>query len=801
MTHLNLTTLGMFQVTLDGDAVIGFKSNKIRALLVYLAIEAARPHSRDVLADLLWPNKSNPVALTSLRNALSNLRRILSSPSLSAEGQLSPFLAITHETVQFNLASNYCLDAATFGQHVMRAKSLMTSGKKPRVDPPDQQEIINCLHAAVGMYSGSFLNGFSVDSAPFEEWVLIKREEYHRLCMEAHQLLANHYETIGEIEQAQISVRHLLDMEPWQEEAHQQMMRILCERNQRSAALAQYQACRRVLRTELGVEPSPETTALYESICLGQTAVAPAETIRPSIRPHTRLNFPPNCFSTPAANVRRPLVARQHELARLHDLLNDALLGQGKMIFVIGDAGSGKTALLSEFRRHALEAESDLICAGSACRALRGIGDPYAPFREILQTLGGDFETDWAGEAPSPEHIRRLWSFLPTVMETLVTTGPDLIGGLIPAEALAMRIDALAPWSSASSVSSVWFSRLAELARRASSEKAPSSSQQMLFCEQVVSVLQALARHQPLLLTVDNLQWADNCTISLLLHLSLHLVGQRILVLGAYRPADIASIHEDDRHPLEFLVYELRRNFGDPEIDLDSADGRLFVDSWLDTESYRLGPAFRQELYDHTKGHPLFTIEFVKAFVERQSLARSEVGASVERPGTDWETLPSRVEATIAERIDRLPSEWQALLSIASVEGEIFTAEVLAQLSGMTHSQILWRLSDQLSKHHRMVYAQGLHRIHPSRQCQEVRLSRYRFAHVLFQKYLYNHLDETVRVCLHEGVANVLEALYGDQALEIAGQLAWHFERAGIASKAAEYQLLARRQSGIDLPV
>jgi DNA-binding SARP family transcriptional activator len=748
MSHLSLTTLGMFQVTLDGDAIVDFKSNKVRALLVYLAIEAARPHSRDVLADLLWPNKSNPVALSSLRNALSNLRHVLPSASLFAEGQLSPFLEVTHGTVQFNLASDTCVDAVTFAQHVMHAKSVITSGRESRVDPSNQQEIIDCLHAAVDMYSGSFLNSFSVDSAPFEEWVLIKREEYHRLCMEAHQLLANHYETIGEFEHAQISVRHLLNMEPWQEEAHQQMMRILCQRNQRSAAMAQYRACRRVLKTELGVEPGPETTTLYESICLGQTAVAPAETLRPVIKPHTLLYSPPHYLSPPALDVRRPLLARQHEMARLHDLLNDALLGQGRMTFVVGDAGSGKTALLSEFRRHALEAKPDLICAGSACRALWGIGDPYAPFREILQTLGGDFEIEWTGEAPSPEHIRRLWSFLPTVMETLVTTGPDLIGGLMPAEALALRVDALAPWSSASSVSSVWRSRLAERARLASSEKASSSSQQMLYCEQVVSVLQALACHQPLLLTMDNLQWADNCTVSLLLHLGRNLVGQRILVLGAYRPSDIASVHEGDRHPLEFLVHELRRNFGDSEIDLNLADGRLFVDSLLEMTPNRLGPTFRQELYDHTRGHPLFTIEFVKAFMECRSHVRDEAGVSTEEPEIDWETLPSRVEATIAERIDRLPSEWQALLSIASVEGEIFTAEVLAQLSGMTHSQILWRLSDQLSKHHRMVYAQGLRRIHPTEQRQESWLSHYRFAHVLFQKYLYNRLDETVRVCM-----------------------------------------------------
>jgi DNA-binding SARP family transcriptional activator len=118
MAHLSLYLLGPFQATLDGVPIAGFESSKVRALLAYLAVEAHRrpgEHSRQALAGLLWPDKPERAALANLRNALSNLRKAIGDRSAIGDRDASPpYLKITRETIQFNLASDHWLDVAAF---------------------------------------------------------------------------------------------------------------------------------------------------------------------------------------------------------------------------------------------------------------------------------------------------------------------------------------------------------------------------------------------------------------------------------------------------------------------------------------------------------------------------------------------------------------------------------------------------------------------------------------------------------------------------------------------------------------
>jgi len=146
-------------------------------------------------------------------------------------------------------------------------------------------------------------------------------------------------------------------------------------------------------------------------------------------------------------------------------------------------------------------------------------------------------------------------------------------------------------------------------------------------------------------------------------------------------------------------------------------------------------------------------------------------------PSLDWERLPARVEAVIAERIGQLPERCRALLEAASVEGEEFTAEVAARVRGLDPGETSHCLSEVGGKQHRLVSAQRLQRVGGARH------SRFRFRHQLFQKYLYHHLDPVERSSLHEAVGDALEALHGEQAAEIAVQLAWHFESAGLTDR------------------
>jgi predicted ATPase len=309
-----------------------------------------------------------------------------------------------------------------------------------------------------------------------------------------------------------------------------------------------------------------------------------------------------------------------------------------------------------------------------------------------------------------------------------------------------------------------------------------------------------------LLLTLDDLQWADRGTLSLLFHLGRRLGGGRVLVVGAYRTATVAlgapspattgGAGPPERHPLQPVLHEFGRDWGDIGVDLDRADGRAFVEAFLNTEPNRLGAAFCETLYGHTEGNPLFTIELLRGLQERGDLVRDEAGRWVEGPALHWERLPARVEAVIAERFDRLPAECQALLSVASVEGDKFTAEVLVGVTGLGLARVIHHLSETLGKQHRLVRASRLLRREPGGQT----LSCYRFAHGLFQRYVYDQLDEVACAHLHGFVAEALEALRseGEAGAELGVQnptsplrLARHWEAAGRFDKAAAYLLQA----------
>jgi DNA-binding SARP family transcriptional activator len=123
------------------------------------------------------------------------------------------------------------------------------------------------MEQAVALYRGDLLEEFSLaGSAAFEEWVLASRERYHRLAMQVLQRLIAHYGQNAEHERALDYAWRHIELDPWQEEAHLQLMRLLALNGQRCAALAQYETCRRLLHEELGVEPAAETKRLYERI-------------------------------------------------------------------------------------------------------------------------------------------------------------------------------------------------------------------------------------------------------------------------------------------------------------------------------------------------------------------------------------------------------------------------------------------------------------------------------------------------------------------------------------------------------
>lgn len=282
--------MGGFQAFLDGEPTTHFTSDKTRALLAYLVMEAQRPHRRESLCALLWPNVPENAARQSLSQALSILRKVLRD-----DDKATPFFLADRDTIQFNPRSPFELDRE---------------------------------------YHGLFLNGFSLpDAEAFEEWLLLQRETLQRDALEkldnaiAQQLEQGHPERAIEFARKQLSI------DPWREESHRSLMHAYALHGQRSEALAHFEKCKQVLREGLGVEPSQETLALLLRIQQDSISAKPATSEKVSL----------NVFELPTTLT--PFIGRESELIALGALLTDPA---ARLITLVGMGGMGKTRLAIE---------------------------------------------------------------------------------------------------------------------------------------------------------------------------------------------------------------------------------------------------------------------------------------------------------------------------------------------------------------------------------------------------------------------------------------------------------------------
>jgi DNA-binding SARP family transcriptional activator len=769
VSRLCLYLLGPPRVECDG-VPIKVDTRKAIALLAYIAV-TGESHRRASLINLLWPEYDRTRGRSALRRTLYALNKALAGD----------WLNVDREEIGLNPSAEIWLDVDQFRRHLARCK---THGHPQTETCPT---CVDSLREAVSLVRGDFLSGFGLkDSFNFDDWQLFEADALRGELAAALERLVRWHSSEREFEPAVRYAKRWLALDPLDEQVHCELMQLYAWSGRRSAALRQYEECERVLQDQLGIPPQQATAQLYRAIEEGNPPPPPS----PDHSSDLVSQLP--SFLEGVEPFQRPVfVAREQELAQLDRHLSTALAGRGKVVFVTGDAGCGKTALIQEFARRAEATHPDLVVTFGHGNAHTGAGDPYLPFREILALLTGDVEGQWAAGAITGEQARRLWHLLPLSVQALVRAGPDLVGLFVAGTPLIERARAFAQWP----VESVWLTQLENLVARKATASENSSLQQSAMFEQYTRVLQGLASQKPLLVALDDLQWADGGTVNLLFHLGRRIEGSRILIVGAYRPAEVARGRlatsppgeiegERERHPLEPVVNEFKRYFGDIEVDLERAEGREFVDAFLDSESNRLGDAFREMLHQHTKGYPLFTVELLRGMQERGDLVRDGEGRWMEGASLDWEMLPVRVEAAIAERISRLPRKLQQALAVASVEGETFTAEVLARVEAADEGELVRCLSHTLDREHRLVSALGVQRM----GSQSV--SRYRFRHSLFQKHLYNHLDPVERVHLHQAVGSALEALYGGHEEDIAAiapRLARHFQQAGIAEKAVEY--------------
>ncbi len=316
MARLMLSVLGALRVS-KGTAPVKFESDKTRALLVYLVVQAESPHRRDALIGLLWPDCSQDIARHNLRQALFHLRQAIGDHKAKP-----PYFRVTRQDLQFNADSDYALDLVEFDSHLAR------TARHPHERAEDCSECAQHRQQAVELYRGRFLEQFFLpDSDAFEQWALVQRESLHQRALEALSQLTMFHERRGNYDQAREYATRQLELDAWREQAHSQLMRALALGGERSAALAQYETCRRMLADELGVEPSAETRELYDDIRTGKftsaASQAPAST--------SNLPLPPT-----------PFVGRAQELATVSQLLREPPC---RLLTIVGPGGIGKTRL------------------------------------------------------------------------------------------------------------------------------------------------------------------------------------------------------------------------------------------------------------------------------------------------------------------------------------------------------------------------------------------------------------------------------------------------------------------------
>jgi DNA-binding SARP family transcriptional activator/predicted ATPase len=308
MSRLMIRLLGSFQVSIAATPITKFESNKVRALLAYLAVEHDQAHIREQLADLLWPELPYKRAISNLNQALYNLRGLIH------DHQAQPsYILRSHKALQFNPQSDYWLDVQAFSEQMA-------------------DEDLQQLQAAVELYRGDFLAGLDFDSSlNFDEWVLVLRQRLQRQALGALHQLADYHAERGETAQALPYAWRQVELDPLDEAGCRQLMGLLAASDQRSQALSQFERLRVLLAQELAVAPAAETIELRERIR--------AEAPRPTEIKSSRENLPA---------LLTPLVGRREELA--------ALLGQCtdpdcRLLTILGPGGSGKTRLVLEVAR------------------------------------------------------------------------------------------------------------------------------------------------------------------------------------------------------------------------------------------------------------------------------------------------------------------------------------------------------------------------------------------------------------------------------------------------------------------
>jgi predicted ATPase/DNA-binding CsgD family transcriptional regulator len=429
-----------------------------------------------------------------------------------------------------------------------------------------------------------------------------------------------------------------------------------------------------------------------------------------------------------------PLVGRGAELALLSRTIDEAAKGAGRSVFIVGEGGIGKTRLAAAVVEHAAK-HGWSIALGRAYPVETGV--PYALFSDALLPI-----------------VRKLE---PATLSVLTRGASADLGYLFPNLGAAGDRE------------------------RVLSGGDPSEIKARLLWN-FTQFLGRLSSKQPLLIVLENLQWADASSLELLHFVARQIEDQKIVLLGTYNEAErdsnaVLRSTEQSLLRIGSLTIHKLAPLGQSEVE-DIVQQQFGVDMAATRR-------FSAMLYDWTRGNPFFIEETLKSLVDSGALTHKEGRWS----GWEMEALqlPATIRDAVKARVDRLSPNARTLANLAAVIGTRAPHDTLGRLSGLSEIEMVAGIDELLAQ--RVLEETG-----------SVDAIHYDFTHPLLQQVIYAELGQARARLLHATIAEALEGVYGTAALDHADELALHFARAhsqALARKAVKY-LYAAGRSAID---
>ncbi|MGD0450305.1 MAG: BREX system ATP-binding domain-containing protein [Candidatus Bathyarchaeia archaeon] len=433
------------------------------------------------------------------------------------------------------------------------------------------------------------------------------------------------------------------------------------------------------------------------------------------------------------------IVGREKELEELQSPLNSAVEGKGTTVFISGEAGSGKTRIAREFLNNARR-RGIAVMAGWC---LSDAQVPFFPFIEAFNNYYAAFTEEGyhaSLQQPKTQLSTEVAQVDFGVQEREITswlTGPK------PAEKLG-KTEAINP--------QVW--------------------KDQAFAA-VAKTLHLIAAHDPVVLFVEDVHWADSASLALLHYLARAIHGpERVLLLATFRSEELTADAEGHPHPLAETLRMMRREELFTEIKLPSLS-QACISKMAEN---MIGGSLQQELAEklsaESRGNPLFVVESLRMLHERKSLVQEN---SEWRLAVDELGIPSKIKDIILRRLACLKFAQRRVLDAASVIGEEFDVDLLCTVLGQDNLETL----------------ETLNQIAQSTSLVRVEENRYRFDHARSRETLYEELSAPLKRGYHNRIAEKLESMK-NTSLPIS-DLAFHYAQAGNKEKAVKYAVASGR--------